>query len=163
MTTVQGALASATLGASLLLLAVGISTIVQLIRRGGFELGLAHVVADIKRRNVFLLGLCTSLVALFGLGFAGGIEGLVGASAGVKSLTGSVLFLVGTVGILILMANAFKTAPLSVQEEWSLREVAERASLASTPSVPVVPGGLGRGIGGIGGPDEPAGRGRPRP
>jgi hypothetical protein len=163
MLTLQGALDSVTLGAALLLLVFGISTVAQLLRRGGFEMGLAHVVADSRQRNVFLVGLCTSLAALFAFGFLGSIEAFTGAPSEVVSLTMSLLFLVGAVGMLILMANAFRTSPLTIREEWSLREVAERASLASTPSVPVVPEGLGRAVDGTRDFDEPLGEEHPRP
>jgi len=163
MATLQGVLEAATLGAALLVLAFGISTLAQLFRRGGFEMGLAHVVADTQSRNVFLVGLCTSLAALFGLGFFGGIEALTGASPEVTSVTASALFLVGAVGMIILMANAFRTSPLTVHEEWSLREVAERASLSSTPNVPVAPEDLRTRIDGTREFDEPLGEGGPRP
>jgi hypothetical protein len=163
MAAVQGILGAIDLGAALLLLVFGISTIAQLLRRGGFELGLAHVVADTSARNVFLVGLCISLGALFGFGFIGSIEWLTGASLEVTSFTDSILFLVGAVGMLILMANAFRTSPLTIHEGWSLREVAERAALASTPNVPVVPGGLGVGVDGTREFDEPLGENPSRP
>lgn len=119
------------LAVSLGLLALGVATLFGLRRKGGFELGLAHVVADPRRRRVFLGGLSTSLVALFGVGFACSAEAILGLPLVVIEGTLAVLFLTGAVGMVTLMTNAFQRAPLTYQEEWNLKETAERVSLSS--------------------------------
>jgi|GEM_PF-3036435 len=118
-----------TLGVALLLLVLGFGVIVRLIRRGGFELAFSHLVASAQRRDTFLKALCTSLAALFGLGFAVSVEVLAGASAAIVAATRTSLFAVGAVGILVLMRDAFRADPLTLLESWNLHENAERALL----------------------------------
>jgi hypothetical protein len=118
-----------TLGIALLLLILGLGVIVRLLRRGGFEVALAHLVANPDRRAVFLKALCTSLAALFGLGFAVSIEVLVGAPTVVVGGTETGLFAVGAVGIIVLMRDAFRADPLTLRESWNLHESAQRGLL----------------------------------
>src|SRR5690348_1357477 len=87
-----------TLGIALLLLIFGLGVIVRLVRRGGFELAFAHLVASAERRSVFLKALCASLAALFGLGFAVSLEVLAGAPVDIVEGTQAGLFAVGAVG-----------------------------------------------------------------
>jgi hypothetical protein len=131
-----------TLGIALLLLAIGLGVIVRLLRRGGFELAFAHLVANAERRAVFLKALCTSLAALFGLGFAVSIEVLAGASPIVVGGTEAGLFGVGAVGIIVLMNDAFRADPLTLRETWNLQESAQRGLLELTrrPLRPESPG-----------------------
>ena len=118
-----------TLGLAVLLLILGLAVIFRLLRRGGFELAFAHLVANADRRAVFLKALCTSLVALFGLGFAVSLEVLAGAPSVVVGGTETGLFAVGAVGIVVLMRDAFRDDPLTLRESWNLHESAERALL----------------------------------
>jgi hypothetical protein len=131
-----------TLGVALLLLLFGVGLIVRLVRRGGFELAFAHLVANAERRAVFLKALCTSLVALFGLGFAVSLEVLAGAPAAVVGLTEAGLFGVGAFGIVVLMRDAFRADPLSLRESWNLQESAQRGllELSRGPHGPESPG-----------------------
>lgn len=114
------------------LLILCVTTLFGLRRKGGFELGLAHVVADPRRRRIFLGGLSTSLAALFGVGFACSLEAILGTPLLVIEVSLAALFLAGATGMVVLMTNAFQTAPLTYAEEWSLKETAERVSLSST-------------------------------
>jgi hypothetical protein len=115
------------------LVVFGVSLLVYLPRRGGFELGLAHVVADPRRRRVFLGGLSISLTAFVTSALADTFETLTGTGGEAALVIGTLLFAVGASGILLLMANALRSSPLSFEEEWTLRENAERVKFADTP------------------------------
>ncbi|MCI4335996.1 MAG: hypothetical protein L3K17_02195 [Thermoplasmata archaeon] len=130
-----------TLGVALVILAMGLGVIVRLVRRGGFELAFAHLVVNAKRRAIFLKALCTSLAALFGLGFAISIEVLAGASPVVVGGTEASLFAVGAVGIIVLMNDAFRVDPLTLRESWKLQESAQQAmvELSRGPAGPESP------------------------
>jgi hypothetical protein len=120
------------------LLIFGVALLFLLKRRGGPELALARLLADSRRRTIFLTALCTSLAALFGIGFAEGLGGFVGASAVSMSVVSTVLFVLGAAGIFVLMIDALRTSPLTLEEEWNLKEVAARVSSASQPLPPPI-------------------------
>jgi NADH:ubiquinone oxidoreductase subunit K len=122
-----------TLAITIAMVVVGVALLLYLPRRGGFELGLAHVVADPHRRRVFLGGLSTSLTAFVASALADTFETLTGTGGEVALVLGTLLFAVGASGILLLMANALRSTPLSFEEEWTLRENAERVNFAATP------------------------------
>jgi hypothetical protein len=122
-----------TLAVSLALLIFGVSLLFTLKRRGGPELALARLLADARRRTVFLVALCTSLAALFGIGLGSSLEMLIGTSAVNISLVTTILFVLGAVGIFVLMVDALRTSPLTLEEEWNLKETAARVSNASQP------------------------------
>jgi len=132
-----------TLGIALLLLVLGLGVIVRLVRRGGFELAFAHLVANGERRSLFLKALYTSLTALFLLGFVVSIEVLAGSPTLVVRGTETGLFAVGAVGIIVLMRDAFRSDPLTLRESWNLQESAQRGLLefARDPVVPEAPDG----------------------
>lgn len=121
------------LGLSMVVLTFGVVLLVVLRNRGGPDLALAHLVADPARRRLFLGGLVTSLVALFALGLAASVESLAGASVSTVYVTAAVLFVAGAAGLLVLMSDALRMRPLSLQEKWNLQEVAERASFVPAP------------------------------
>jgi hypothetical protein len=121
------------LAISLALIGFGLSLLAFLPRHGGFELGLAHVVADHRQRTVFLWGLSASLAALVALGFTEGLGFLTDAPQTTVRLVETIMFAFGAAGLLTLMANALRAAPLSFQEEWTLRENAQRARIVETP------------------------------
>ena len=133
---IEGGLSLVTLGVALVLLVFGIGVIIRLVRRGGFELAFAHLLANPDRRVVFLKALSTSLAALFGLGFAVSLEVLFGAPSIVVAGTEASLFAVGAVGIIVLMRDAFRADPLTLSESWYLHESAQRGliELARGPS-----------------------------
>jgi hypothetical protein len=120
------------LAVSAVLLVFGISLVVYLGRRGGFELALAHLVANRRNRAAFLWALCTSLAALFGAGLTASIDGLAGVPGSLVAETQTVLFVIGAGGILALMINSLRTVPLSLQEGWNLRENVERMTFTSS-------------------------------
>jgi hypothetical protein len=129
---------SITLAISLALLIFGVSLLFTLKQRGGPELALARLLADARRRTVFLLALCTSLAALFGLGLASSLEGLIGASALEMAIVTAALYSMGAAGIFVLMVDALRTSPLTLEEEWNLKETAARVSNASQPMPPPI-------------------------
>lgn len=121
----------ATLAISLALLIFGVSLLFTLKKRGGPELALARLLADAHRRTVFLVALCTSLAAPFGIGLASGLEKLVGISTADMGIVTAALFALGAAGIFVLMADALRTAPLTLEEGWNLKETAARVSNAA--------------------------------
>jgi hypothetical protein len=127
-----------TLTVSLALLIFGVSILLFLGGRGGPELALARLLADARRRTIFLAALCTSLAALFGIGLAGSVEGLVGTSAADISIVETALFLLGSVGIFVLMADALRTSPLTLEEGWNLKETAARVTTIADPVPPPI-------------------------
>lgn len=131
---------SVTLAVGLLLLLFGVALLVHLRRRGGLEMALAHMLADSRHRAVFLVGLCISLAALFGIGLSDGLEALVGTSAELTQDIEAVLFILGAGGMMVLMVNALRAPSPSLQEGWILEETAGRVSIAATP---LSPGGMG--------------------
>ena len=137
----------ATLVIALLLLVLGVGVIVRLVRRGGFELTFAHLVASPARRALFLKALYTSLASLFALGLGVSVEVLLGVPAVVVAGTETALFAIGAVGIIVLMQDAFKGDPLTLGESWALRESAERnlLEISRVPVAPEWPPGLGGG------------------
>lgn len=133
----------ATLAVSLGLLVFGVFLLVLLRRRGGPELALARLLADTRRRTIFLSALCTSLAALFGIGIAGSLGGFAGASETTLDAIRAALFVVGAVGIFILMIDALHRSPLTLEEGWNLKETAARVSNVSSPVPPPIDiGGL---------------------
>jgi hypothetical protein len=122
-----------TLTVSVAMLIFGVSLLFFLRGRGGPELALARLLADSRRRAVFLAALCASLAALFGIGLAGSIEGLVGTSAVEVSIVETALFLMGAAGIFVLMVDALRTSPLTLEQEWNLKETAARVSAMLEP------------------------------
>lgn len=110
------------------LLAFGLFILVFLRPRGGPEVAFARLLADSRRRTNFLAGLCTSLAALFGIGLAETIEWLLGTPPLDASIVLTVLFGVGAVGIIILMRDALNTRPMTLAEEWNLKETAARVT-----------------------------------
>jgi hypothetical protein len=125
----------------LALLVFGVSLLFTLKQRGGPELALARLLADTRRRTVFLVALCTSLAALFAIGFASSLGGLVGMSTNTMAIVTAAFFAMGAAGIFVLMVDALRTAPLTLEEEWKLKETAARVSNASQP-MPVPPIGM---------------------
>lgn len=110
------------------LVVFGLSILVFLRPRGGPEVAFARLLADSRRRTIFLAALCTSLAALFGIGLAGTIEWMLGTSAFDASVVQTVLFGVGAVGIFVLMRDALNTRPMTLEQEWNLQETAARVS-----------------------------------
>jgi hypothetical protein len=129
---------STTLAVSLALLIFGVALLFLLRRRGGPELALARLLADSRRRTIFLSALCTSLAALFGIGLAGSIGELVGTSAGEMSLIRAILFVIGAAGIFVLMVDALHTSPLTLEEGWNLKETAARVTTVPNPLPPPI-------------------------
>jgi hypothetical protein len=115
--------------ATITILASGLALWLRLRRRGGLELGLAHVVADPARRRTFIVALSASLASFLGAGLVEGWGNLVPAMDAVADLAGAALFTAGAAGILVLVANGLRPTPLSLQEEWRLREAAEQIDL----------------------------------
>lgn len=127
-----------TLAIVLSLLIFGLFILVFLRPRGGPEVAFARLLADSRRRTNFLVGLCTSLAALFGIGLAETIEWFIGVPALDGSVTLTVLFGVGAVGIIVLMRDALNTRPMTLAEEWILKETAARVTsgpLTMTPPI----------------------------
>lgn len=114
------------------LLIFGLSLVFFLRNRGGPELAFARLLADSRRRTIFLVALYTSLAALFGLGLAAGVGVILGASTTDMSLVRMALFVIGSAGIFVLMIDALRTSPLTLEEGWNLKETAARVS--STPA-----------------------------
>jgi hypothetical protein len=129
MAALERLLEYATLAVSLGLLTFGVTLLRVFRHRGGMDLELAHLVADDRRRRTFFAGLFTSLVALFALGLLVSLELIVGAPSVVPQVTEMALFVAGSMGILILMANALRVRPLTLQEGWNLQETAARATM----------------------------------
>lgn len=127
-----------TLAISLGLLIFGVSLLFLLRRREGPELALARLLADSRRRTIFLTALCTSLAALFGIGLVDGLDGLISTSSAEMNLARAGLFALGAVGIFILMVDALRASPLTLEETWNLREAAARVTNASQPLPPPV-------------------------
>jgi hypothetical protein len=117
-----------TVGITLGLLAFGLFILVFLRPRGGPEVAFARLLADSRRRTVFLAALCTSLVALFSLTVAESVEAFLDTSAATSSVVRTALLAVGAVGIFVLMTDALNTRPFTLEEEWNLRETAARVS-----------------------------------
>ena len=113
------------------LVVFGLYIILFLRPRGGPEVAFARLLADSRRRLIFLVALCTSLAALFGIGLAGTIEGLLGTPALEASIVQTALFGVGAIGIFVIMRDALNTRPMTLEEEWTLKETAAR--IASGP------------------------------
>jgi len=114
------------LGVALALLIFALLLIRVLGTRGGQDLALARLAANPTRRRLFLSGLYASLAALFALGLMTSVERIVGAASVVIDVTQTVLFVVGAVGIFVLMSDALRPPTLTLQEKWSLEETAER-------------------------------------
>lgn len=117
------------------LLIFGSYILVFLRPRGGPELAFARLLADSRRRTTFLVALCTSLAALFGIGVAGALESLLGTPALDASIVQTALFAAGAVGIFALMRDALNTRPMTLEEEWNLKETAARVA-NGPPSIP---------------------------
>jgi hypothetical protein len=128
----------ASLAVAVGLLIFGVSLIFILRNRGGPELAFARLLADSRRRTIFLGALYTSLAALFGIGLTAGLGVILGASATEMSLVRTGLFLIGSVGIFIIMIDALHTAPLTLEEGWNLKETAARVSNAPGPLPPPI-------------------------
>jgi len=128
------ALETSTLGIALVMVVCGLALIVFLPRRGGFELALTHVASDPQRRRVFLWALSLTLTAFVADAVADSLESLMGSHGAATAGLGTVLFLAGAAGILLLMVNALRAPPLSLQEQWTIRENAERARVADSLS-----------------------------
>jgi hypothetical protein len=122
-----------TLALTLTLLVFGVSLLFLLRRRGGPELALARLLADSRRRTIFLGALCTSLAALFGIGLADSVGTLVGAPGAEMIAVRAGLFAMGSAGILVLMFDALHRSPLTLEETWNLRETTARVTSASPP------------------------------
>jgi hypothetical protein len=127
-----------TLAVSLALLVFGVTLLRVLGGRGGNDLALAHLVADSRRRRVFLSGLYTCLAALFAIGLAVSLELLLSVPSLIVEITETVLFLAGATGIFVLMRDALRAQPLTLEEGWNLRETAARGTMVPGP-VPVRP------------------------
>jgi hypothetical protein len=121
---------------SLGLLVFGVSILVFIRRRGGPELALAKLLADSRRRTVFLGALCTSLAALFAIGLSGSVAGLIGSSPTEMAIVETAFFLVGAAGIFVLMVDAIRNSPLTLEEGWNLKEAAARVSNLSADPLP---------------------------
>jgi hypothetical protein len=128
----------ASLAVALGLLVFGLTLILILRNRGGPELAFARLLADSRRRTIFLGALYTSLAALFGIGLTAGLGVFLGASATEMSLVRSALFIVGSVGIFIIMIDALHTSPLTLEEGWNLKETAARVSNLPSPLPPPI-------------------------
>jgi hypothetical protein len=106
----------------------GLFILLFLRPRGGPEVAFARLLADSRRRTVFLAALCTSLAALFGIGVAETVEWLLGTSALDASVVRTALFGVGAIGVFVLMRDALNTRPMTLEEEWTLKETAARVT-----------------------------------
>ncbi|HYB77283.1 MAG TPA: hypothetical protein VEE83_01205 [Thermoplasmata archaeon] len=126
------------LAVSIGLLVFGVALIRVLRLRGGMDLALAHLVADRQRRRLFLAALSVCLAALFVLGLTVSIEMLLGVPTIVMETTSVVLFVIGAVGILVLMNDALRLQALTLQEKWNLEETAVRGTM-NPDAVPAVP------------------------
>jgi hypothetical protein len=119
-------------------LTFGVFLLILLRRRGGPELALARLLADSRRRTVFLAALCSSLAALFGIGFATSLEGLIGTSSASMEAGTVALFVIGSGGIFVLMIDALRTSPLTLEQEWILKETAARVTSKVEPVPPPI-------------------------
>lgn len=99
------------------LLLFGLSILLFLRPRGGPEVAFARLLADSRRRTNFLIGLCTSLAALFAIGLTETVALLVSAPPLEASVVLSTLFGVGAIGIFVLMTDALNTRPMTLAEE----------------------------------------------
>src|SRR5579864_1904698 len=119
------------------LVTFGLTILLFLRPRGGPEVAFARLLADSRRRTVFLAALCTSLAALFGIGLADTIESFFDTPALEASVIQTALFGIGAIGIFVLMRDALNTRPMTLQEEWILKETAAR--VASGPPIDAPP------------------------
>lgn len=131
-----------TLGIVLGLLIFGLSILLFLRPRGGPEVAFARLLADSRRRTIFLAALYTSLGALFAIGLAQSVESFLGTPASVAGDIRTSLFAAGAVGIFVLMRDALNTRPMTLEEEWNLKETAARVAMgppAISPPIPFSP------------------------
>lgn len=110
------------------LLLFGLSILIFLRPRGGPEVAFARLLADSRRRTIFLAALCTSLAALFGIGLATILEWILDTPPLEASVVLTVLFGIGATGIFVLMLDALNTRPMTLAEEWNLKETAARVT-----------------------------------
>jgi hypothetical protein len=120
------------------LLVFGLTLVFILRNRGGPELAFARLLADSRRRTIFLAALYTSLASLFGIGLASGVGILVGATGVEMNVVQTLLFGIGAMGIFVLMFDALHTSPLTLEEGWNLKETAARVSTTPAPLPPPV-------------------------
>jgi hypothetical protein len=120
------------------LLVFGVFLLFYLRRRGGPELALARLLADSRRRTIFLGALCASLAALFGIGMANSLGGWIGTSSATMGIVTATLFVAGAAGIFVLMVDALHTSPLTLEEEWNLKETAARVINRTQPVPPPI-------------------------
>jgi hypothetical protein len=116
----------------------GLSLIYVLRHRGGPELAFARLLADTRRRTLFLGALYMSLASLFGIGLASSVEAFVGGSAAQMNVIRTALFMVGAAGIFVLMVDALHTSPLTLEEGWNLKETAARMGNSPAPIPPPI-------------------------
>ena len=121
---------------TIVLLASGLFLWLDLRHRGGMDLALAHVVADPARRRGFIVALSTSLLGFLGFGVIQGLEDVFPGSTPTADLVGAILFAIGAIAIFYLIAKALSPSPLTLHEEWVLRESAERISMTPEPGIP---------------------------
>jgi hypothetical protein len=119
-----------TLALVLILVLFGLTILIFLRPRGGPEIAFARLLADSRRRTIFLAALCTSLAALFGIGLADTLAWIFGIPALEASVVRGALFAVGATGIFVLMRDALNTRPMTLAEEWNLKETAARVTIA---------------------------------
>lgn len=117
------------------LLIFGLSILLFLRPRGGPEVAFARLLADSRRRTIFLAALCTSLAALFAIGLSETVESFLGTPALDASVIRTALFATGAVGIFVLMRDALNTRPMTLEEEWNLKETAARVA-TGPPTIP---------------------------
>jgi hypothetical protein len=103
----------------------------------------ARLLADSRRRSIFLGALYSSLASLFGIGLAASVGAIVGAPAAEMSIVRTALFMIGAAGIFVLMIDALETSPLTLEEGWNLKETAARVSNAPNPMPPPIDLGPG--------------------
>lgn len=123
-----------TLAIVLGLLVFGLCILFFLRPRGGPEVAFARLLADPRRRTIFLGALCASLAALFAIGMSDTIESFLDTPAWEAGAVQTGLFGAGSVGIFVLMLDALNTRPMTLEEEWNLRETAARVS-SGPPSI----------------------------
>jgi len=123
------------LGGFVLSIAMGLYLWGRLRTIGGLELGLAHLVANGRRRRRFVAMVGVSFGAFVAAGLVEALSALVAFDT-IADLLTPILLLAGGIGLLMIIAEALRPTSLSLEEEWRLAESAARASARATTQAP---------------------------
>jgi hypothetical protein len=136
MASLASLLAYTDLGVAVALLVFALLLLRVLGASGGQDLALARLAANPTRRRLFLSGLYASLASLFAIGLATSLEVILRVSSDMIDATQTALFVIGAIGIFIIMSDALRRQSLTLQEKWNLQETAERAMMQPDPGNP---------------------------